>query len=129
MKYDVTLNERLVSVNVSDAAMMRLRKKTKPLLIEIELYFSCLIKKVCHFRETDIFDDYVKVMDGLYIHFRATMTSSCSIDGFNKNNPADFPIVNQKPYIPKWFNLDFSGDNWVGEFGYVEQSLSMTHSN
>jgi hypothetical protein len=129
MNYDVIQNERLISVNVSNAAKMRLKQKTKPLLIEIELYFSCLIKKVCHFREADIIDDYVRVMDGLYIHFSASMTSSCSIDGFNKDNTADFPILNQKPYIPKWFNLDFSGDNWVAEFGYAEQSLSRTHAN
>lgn len=129
MRYEVKLNDRLVSVTVSDAALLRLRKKTKPLLIEIELYFSCLIKKVCHFRETDTIDDYVRVLDGLYINFRATMTNKCSIDGFDKNDIADFPIVNQKPYIPKWVNLDFSGNKWVGEFGYVQQSLSIAPTN
>lgn len=116
----MTLNDRLVSVNVSDAALMRLRKKTKPLLIEIELHFSCLIKKVCHFRETDNIDDYVRLIDGLYIHFRATMTNQCPIDGFEKDNIADFPIVNQKAYIPKWVSVDFFGNKWNGEFGYVE---------
>jgi hypothetical protein len=120
MRYDVTLNDRLVYVTVSDAALMRLRKKTKPLLIEIELYFSCLIKKACHFRETDSIGNYVRVTDGLYIHFRATMTNQCSIDRFDKGNIADFPIVNQKAYIPKWVYLDFSANKWSGEFGYVE---------
>ena len=120
MKNEILLNNRPVSVNISEAGLRHLKKTAKPLLIEVELYFSCLIKKVCHFREIENIDDYVRVIDGLYIHFRATMTSKCSIDEFEKDNTADFPIVNQKPYIPKWVNLDFSGNEWAGEFGYAE---------
>ncbi len=120
MKYEVLLNDRPVSVNISEAGLRRLKKTAKPLLIEVELYFSCLIKKACHFRELENIDDYVRVIDGLYIHFRATMTHKCSIDEFENDKAADFPIVNQKPYIPKWVNLDFYGNEWDGEFGYVE---------
>jgi hypothetical protein len=120
MRHNVTLNDKSVSVNVSEAALTRLRNTAMPLLIEVELYFSCLIKKVCHFHETENVGDYVRVMDGRYIHFRATMTNRCAIDEFDKDNTADFPIVNQKPYIPKWVNLDYSGNEWAGEFGYVE---------
>jgi len=118
--YKVELNGKQVFLTVSEAALQRLSNMTKPLLIEVELYFSCLIKKVCHFRETENIDDDVRVMDGLYIHFRATMTNKCAIDEFDKDNAADFPIVNQKPYIPKWVNVDFSANQWAGEFGYAE---------
>jgi len=91
-----------------------------PLLLETELYFSCLIKKVCHFRETENVEYCARVMDGLFIHFRATMTKKCSIDEFYKDRTADFPIVNQKPYIPKWVIIDYAGNEWAGEFGYAE---------
>ena len=120
MKHQVELNSKLVSVAVSQSALKRLNETTKPLLIEVELYFSCLIKKVCHFREIENIDDYVRVMDGLYINFRASMTNKCSIEEFDKDKTADFPIVDQKPYIPKWVNLDFSGSSWTGDFGYAE---------
>jgi hypothetical protein len=120
VKNEVILNERPVSVNISKSALKRLNKSTRPLLVEVELYFSCLIKKVCHFREIDTINDYVRVTDGLYIHFRATMTNKCSIEEFDKDKTADFPIVDQKPYIPKWVNLDFSNNGWCGDFGYAE---------
>ena len=120
MKHQVELNSKRVSVTVSQSALKRLNETTKPLLIEVELYFSCLIKKVCHFREIDNLNDYVRVMDGLYIHFRATMTKKCSIEEFDKDNAADFPIVDQKPYIPKWVNLDFTPNGWCGDFGYAK---------
>ena len=120
MKHQVELNSKRVSVTVSQSALKRLNETTKPLLIEVALYFSCLIKKVGHFREIDTINDYVRVMDGLYIHFRATMTNKCSIEEFDKDKTADFPIVDQKPYIPKWVNLDFSDNRWSGDFGYAE---------
>jgi len=119
MKHEVILNDKVVIVNVSEAALKYLQKSATPLLIEVELYFSCLIKKVCHFRETEDIAGYVHVMDGLYIHFRATMTNKCAIEDFDKDKTADFPIVNQKPYIPKWVNLDFSSKGWSGDFGYA----------
>jgi hypothetical protein len=106
LKYRVNLNGKRVSITVSESALKQLKKSTKPLLLEVELYFSCLIKKVCHFRESEDIDDYVMVIDGLYVHFRATMTNRCSIEEFDKDKPADFPIVDQKPYIPNWVSLD-----------------------
>jgi hypothetical protein len=120
MKHQVELNSKQVSVTLSQSAIKRLNITSKPLLIDIELYFSCLIKKVCHIRETEDTDNYVRVMDGLYMSFRATMTSKCSIDDFDKDKTADFPIVDEKPYIPKWVKLDFSNNNWCGDFGYAE---------
>lgn len=119
MKHQVEINTKQVSVTLSQSAIMRLNKTTAPMLIDIELYFSCLIKKVCHIRETEDIDDYVRVMDGLYINFRATMTNKCSIDEFDKDKTADFPIVDEKPYIPKWVNLDYSNNGWCGDFGYA----------
>jgi hypothetical protein len=120
VKNEILLNNRPISVNISEAALRHLKNTAKPLLIEVELYFSCLIKKVCHFREIENIDDYVRVIDGLFVHFRATMTNKCSIKEFDKERTADFPIVNQKPYIPKWVNIDYVGNAWSGEFGYVE---------
>ena len=120
MKQEVLLNNKLISVTLSDSAQWRLKKTSKPLLIEIELYFSCLIKKVCHFRETENVENCTRIMDGLYINFRATMTNKCAIDDFDKDKTTDFPIVNQKPYVPKWVSLDFSSKRWSGDFGYAE---------
>ncbi|GMR05887.1 MAG: hypothetical protein BMS9Abin25_0464 [Gammaproteobacteria bacterium] len=126
MGHKVNLNGKLVSVNVSQTAQKRLKKMATPLLIEVELYFSCLIKKACHFSETEDAENYAKVMDGLYIHFRATMTKRCSIEEFEKDRTADFPIVNLKPYIPKWVRLDFTGVEWAGEFGYADADATGT---
>ena len=107
-------------IEISKTAQEQLKNSKQPLLLEMELYFSCLIKKICHFRSAENTDGYVRVMDDLYIHFRASMTNRCSIEEFDKEKTADFPIVDKKPYIPKWVDLDYSSNGWTGEFGYAE---------
>lgn len=124
VNYKVELNGKLVLVHVSEEALKRLKDTATPLLIEVELYFSCLIKKVCYFRETEDVENHARVMDGLFIHFRATMTRKCSIEEFDKDWVLDFPIVNQEPYIPKWVNIDYTGNEWAGEFGYNDIKLN-----
>ena len=106
-------------MSISEAARNRLREVSAPLLFDIELYFSCLIKKVCLFSDLKNDENASRVMDGLYLRFRATMTSQCSIGDFASNQAADFPIVRQTPYIPNWVTLDFAGNQWVGDFGYA----------
>lgn len=115
----IMLHGKKVSVNISDAARSRLQDVEAPLLFDIELYFSCLIKKVCHFSEMENDENVSRVIEGLYLRFRATMTSQCSIGDFDRKRAADFPIVRQTPYIPNWVTLDFAGNQWVGDFGYA----------
>ncbi len=119
--FDVNLNGKLVRVTLSDAGQKSLSSSSASLLIDVELYFSCLIKKICRIRKIEGSSNYTRVTDGLYINFRATMTNKCAIEDFDKGRAADFPIVNQKPYIPRWVSLDFSGNTWHGEFGYAEK--------
>ena len=115
----IILHGKEVSVSISDAARNQLRKASAPLLFDLELYFSCLIKKVCLFSDLKNDENTSRVMDGLYLRFRATMTSQCPIGDFASNRAADFPSVRQTPYIPNWVTLDFSGNQWVGDFGYA----------
>lgn len=115
----IILHRKEVSVSISDAARNQLRKVSAPLLFDLELYFSCLIKKVCHFSDMKNAENASRVMEGLYLRFRTTMTSQCSIGDFAGSRAADFPVVRQTPYIPNWVTLDFAGNQWVGDFGYA----------
>ena len=117
--FSIILHGKEVSVSISEAARNRLREVSAPLLFDIELYFSCLIKKVCHFSEMENDENVSRVIEGLYLRFRATMTSQCSIGDFDRKRAADFPIVRQAPYIPNWVTLDFAGNQWQGDFGYA----------
>jgi hypothetical protein len=48
----VQLNGKPVAVEWSRAAHAHLARRSQPLTLELELYFSCLVKKFVHFHES-----------------------------------------------------------------------------
>ena len=119
MSQQVELGGKQVTVNVSGSAQRQLDRRQTPLCAEMELYFSCLIRKKVRFRESEECSNSVVAGDQLQVAFRPVMTKICGKDFEGKEPPlTDFPIANPKPYVPKWLNIDFRGGEWVGEFGY-----------
>ncbi len=107
-----------VNVTLSHAAVKALSGRNKPLIVEMELYFSCLIRKQVRFRENED-SEAVNVLDQLSVRFRPVMTKSCSMDSEGKDPPlTDFPIEKPEPFVPHWLKVDFKKNEWIGEFGF-----------
>lgn len=118
MQAQVQIAGKNVDVLLSRSAQKALSERTELLVAEMELYFSCLIRKQVRFREEPD-NQVVPVMDNLGIRFRPVMTESCRVGGDGDAPPVtDFPIARQAPYVPKWLKLDYSSSGWTGEFGY-----------
>ncbi|GMR08927.1 MAG: hypothetical protein BMS9Abin26_1937 [Gammaproteobacteria bacterium] len=119
MKTAIELGGKTIQIDLSKAAQHALTRRTTPLLAELELYFSCLLRKRVNFRETRPDVTTVKVNDELAIFFRPVMTRQCGQD-FEGDEPpvTDFPIVNPAAFIPKWVRIDFQHGQWSGDFGY-----------
>lgn len=116
---NVTLNDKEVQIRLSEAARRALQGREIPLVAEMELLFSCLIRKRVHFR--DHHEDVVAtpVSDRLAVRFRPIMTRACSIRSLEGSPPSeDFHIADPRPYIPRWLAIDFRKGEWKGEFGY-----------
>jgi hypothetical protein len=89
-----------VTVSLSQAAVAALSKRDKPLVAEMELYFSCLIRKKVRFRE-NLDGDLVDVIEQLLVRFRPVMTKECGIDYEGDEPPmTDFPIEKPEAFIP-----------------------------
>lgn len=128
---EMTLNHSIemlgkpVEVTLTENARNALSRRIKPLIAEMELYFSCLIRKQVRFYDTGIGNDEktefeTRLNDRLRIRFRPIMSKACSMDDVKDDKPpvTDFPIANSKAYIPNYLNIDFKNNEWVGEFGY-----------
>lgn len=115
----VDLDGKQLTVNISGAAQQELGRRQAPLCAEMELYFSCLIRKKVRFKESGECNNGVVVGEQLQVAFRPVMTKVCGKD-FEGDEPplTDFPIANPKPYVPKWLSIDFRSGEWVGDFGY-----------
>lgn len=118
MEKQIELLDKKVVVSLSSAAIKALSLRDKPLVAEMELYFSCLIRKKVRFRE-GLDTEVVHVTDKMSVRFRPVMTAVCGID-YEGDEPAltDFPIKKPESFIPHWLKIDFKKGQWIGEFGF-----------
>lgn len=118
MEKQIKIQGKTVVVSLTQSAEKALASRDKALVAEMELYFSCLIRKQVRFKE-NLDGDLVNVTDLLAVRFRPVMTKSCGIDYEGDEPPLeDFPIKNPQSFVPHWLKVDFRKNEWIGEFGF-----------
>ena len=113
-----------MEITISQKAVKALDSLVSPLNIEMELYFSCLIRKQVVYPATP-HKDARPIPSGhpkLQLYFRPVMTKSCMV-GESSSAPdlVAFPMQDKPGLLPKWFALNHNGKGWVGEFGYTSE--------
>lgn len=115
----ITLQDRPVRIELTAAAERALAARATPLTAEMELYFSCLIRKQVRFRESPV-PDAVRAGVQLYVCFHPVMTERCGVDYEGDEPPlTDFPIARPEAFVPAWLRIDYHGGRWQGEFGFA----------
>lgn len=118
MDKQINILNKNVMVSLTHKAEDALLLRDTLLIAEMELYFSCLIRKKVRFRENPE-GDLVNVTDQLAVRFRPVMTESCGIDYEGDEPPlTDFPIKKPEAFVPHWLKIDFKNNEWIGEFGF-----------
>ncbi len=119
MSATVTIHGKPVAVDWSPAAERAIVARSQPLLVEMELYFSCLIRKRVRFPGSAETTRFVNATPHLRVSFRPVMTASCLIDAeLDEPRLEEFPIVNPAAFVPRWLTIDFRKEAWTGLFGY-----------
>jgi hypothetical protein len=114
------LGGRPLELRLSPAARSRLAAGGAPLVAEMELYFSCLIRKRVRFPATPHVDaSCVRVGETLTVCFRPVMTRACAIETVEGSPELEaFPIQRRDAFLPKWLQIDWRNGAWSGEFGF-----------
>jgi len=123
VKQIVNFKGKSLNLSITRAAQSMLEKRSSPLLLELELYFSCLVRKRVHVHETGgDRTNAASINDWLNIRFRPVATRSCAISESENGQPEleDFPVVKPERYYPHWLTLDYRRGQWLAEFGYAE---------
>lgn len=119
MKTTLVLDGKPLALTLSSAAERALHKRTTPLLAEMELYFSCLIRLKVRFHDASDTRQGIPINDLLQVSFHPVMTASCGNDYAGDEPPlTDFPIQKPRAFIPRWLRIDYRHGRWQGEFGY-----------
>ena len=115
----VAINGKSVAVEWTPSAARALAARSRPLVLELELYFSCLVKKFVHFHDEAPGRATIHVADKLHLYFRAVTSTACTMDvaqalGRQPEIKLDTDAVLK--LAPKRVRLDFDKGQWVADF-------------
>ena len=115
----VQINGRPVLVEWTRSASRELAKRAQPLVVELELYFSCLIKKFVHFHEAIPDRITTAVTDKLVIFFRPVTSTACSFevaDRLGRQPEIELDTPNSRKIAPRLVKIDFVHGQWQGNY-------------
>ncbi|MBN8510604.1 MAG: hypothetical protein J0L57_18585 [Burkholderiales bacterium] len=117
----VTINGRPVELEWSRAAALALAARRAPLVVELELLFSCLVRKTVRFHDVLPNGESVAVTDMLRLCFRPVTAQACTMEraehlGRQPVTPIDTPAARR--LAPRRVRLDHARGRWWGEFGF-----------
>ncbi len=115
---NIILHGKSLEIRLTPAAKKALARRDAPLVAEMELLFSCLLRKRVYFGEST--GQSVPVSAQLAVRFKPIMTRRCSVAEGGATPPSTgFPLENPRPYVPNWLAIDYRRGQWVGDFGYA----------
>lgn len=119
LRSTVVINNRAVAVEWTNSADSELVKRTQPLVVELELYFSCLVKKFVHFHETLPDRKAIAVNDKLAVFFRPVTSTACTFevaDRIGRQPEIELDNPNVHKISPKRVKIDFVHGVWQGNY-------------
>lgn len=124
-KYSQTItlkNGKPFLLQWTERAQQKLQQRDRPLIIELELYFSCLVKKFVHFHEQSVVaeQELTPVTEQLTVWFHPVHSVGCAIDEAPNRQPhQDVDKKNLVAVFPKRAVLDVKQDGWIGEYFFT----------
>lgn len=116
---NVELNGKRLRVEWTGRAERALSGRRDPVIVEMQLYFSCVVKKLVLFHEqADL--ETIAVNKKMRIAFRTIQSAVCDPEEFARNYPVG-RVLNSPAaakMIPSKISIDFRKGHWQGEFGY-----------
>ena len=115
----VVINGRKVSVAWTRAAARELARRPRPLVVELELYFSCLVKKFVHFHEDAGDRETVAASDKLHLYFRPVTSTACSFEVAERlGRQPEMELHSEAvgKIAPKNVHIDFAKGAWQGRY-------------
>lgn len=136
----LVFHDKAVDIKLSKAASQQSEKLDSILLVEIQVYFSCLLGKRLAFYSqkkiegvwqlsedelNEVLTNAQKLTNNIYVRFNTVMTKSCPVGDYVGPPPVtDFTIRNQTPYVPSWLDLDYVNGQWCGQYGWKASDKS-----
>ena len=115
----VRINQREVEVKWTARAERELRRLDQGLVVELQLYFSCVIKKRVLFHAASGIDA-IRVADRLGLTFQPIASAVCDPHEFASSYPQGKNLSGGRAarMVPRTVEIDFRQGGWEGQFYY-----------
>ncbi|HUW97518.1 MAG TPA: hypothetical protein VMV40_01575 [Acidiferrobacter sp.] len=121
---NIEVTHKAFSVELTSAASRALDARSEPLVVEMELFFSCLVRK--RLRWGKQVPTEVGTLSGvphakLQVWFHPVMAQHCDLpdnDDLSALPLMDFPLARKEAFTPRWLHLDYHGGEFRGDFGW-----------
>jgi hypothetical protein len=117
----VTINGKPVQVAWTAAAARALAVREAPLFVELELYFSCLVKKFVHFRDDARGYATAAAHDKLHIYFRPVTSTACTwevAERLGRQPEMEIDSMALRRVAPRHVFIDHVAGKWVGSYDF-----------
>ncbi len=110
-------NDKPLTIHCTARAKKALDEREHRLIVEMQLYFSCVVKKRIIFHDHYKHDSQM-VLENLFVSFRAVEPTSCDPIEFAKNYPEkrELNSTGAHKMRPKALWIDNRKGEWVGEY-------------
>ena len=116
----VRVHGRPVAVTVSARAAKLLA--ARPTVVELELYFSCLVRKRVRFREASP-EEACRLEAGpagVRVVLRPVASRACRVADTDGAPPLEgLPVERPEAFVPRWLRIDTREGHLWGDFGYA----------
>lgn len=113
------MSEKKTSIHLSRKAKKALAQLNYPLIVECEMYFSCLIRKRVLFSKSpgQHAIPIPQQEKNIQLYFRPIMTKTCSLSDTAATPETEaFPIKKPEPFMPKKVTIKIKKGKWIGEY-------------
>ena len=111
------IRNKRIKVRWTQRAEQALNSREHSLTIEMQIYFSCVVKKRVLFHDQSDLET-VAVNDKIHMISRTVQSESCDAVEFAKNYPIKDELKSNSAnkMLPSLLCIDFKNQQWTGEF-------------
>lgn len=118
-KGSIDIRGKKMSIMYTKRAEIVLEKRTRPLIAELQLYFTCVVQKRVIFHEHTALDTIV-ANPKLKIAYHPVQSNECDPVEFAEKHPVKKEL-NSKGALsmrPSLLKIDYKKGQWVGDFSF-----------
>lgn len=112
-------------VDLTESARRALAARSAPLSVELELFFSCLIRKRVRVDGAPPASALLlpEAHPQLVVWFHPVMAVHCTLSptaALEELPLTTFPLDKAQVFTPRWLSLDYRAGGWHGDFGWSQ---------